>query len=145
MTKQCQELLDTFLLFILPFSMRFCSFFPHFLGVGSQNGLDELGSVPDLIERGQHSHVDQVAAALLADAEHLVRDRDHAVDRDGAADPVVTAAIFVEGAQIEGGSGRRVARREEALGGGRHLQTLMGTTQVVVVDPLVEFALGPFQ
>lgn len=106
--------------------------------------LDEFVPVPDLEQGVEDVDVDEVAASVRAATEDLVRDRDDAVDRDDAAHPVVPTAV-VEGLEVECRHGNVVVAIVEALGRGGHLETLVGTLGVVVVDPSVEFSLGDVQ
>ena len=124
--------------------MRLRLLFADFPFRRSWHGLYEFVPVPDLQQGVQDVDVDEVAAAVLAAAEDLVRDRDDAVDRDGAAHPVVPAAVL-EGREIQCRHGNVVVAVVEAISRGGHFEALVGALGVVVLDPRVEFSLGDFQ
>src|ERR1035437_8811178 len=132
---------DTFVYRLLLF-VYFSTFLAdHPLRV-AKHGLQEFHPVPDFEDVIGDAHVDDGAAAVLTHAEDLVGYREGAVHRDRAAHPVVPAAVL-EGLQVERqGCWRRERSAREAIEWRLHGERLVRSLGVVVVDPLVEFALG---
>ena len=94
---------------------------------------------PDLDRRVVDKGIDEFALVGVSDREHLVVDRHHAVGSDPPQDPLAALVLFAEH-----GNRRRVLRgrhESETIGRHRHLESLVRSLLVVVVDPCIQLFL----